>query len=256
MYPGALLSDVSDLNHIGVESRGSRGFTEGSLVHTGRAGANNDTCELMLSDSVLYHILSCLRAHILIFSGDNNTRLVSKRFGNSLYVYRSCDISSAMADKYTYSLHCLVSPFLFRVLSHRADDSLLGHFVIKTRGNVVGSQVILTLFADHGESESFNELSGLNVTGTTVHTREAGQAFVYRLGVHQRFDISCFYHIYELMGVILHFIVGGAGGRAFSATHTFEGIHTTHAEDLLLAAFCFVMHFIPPLRQALWRVTL
>ena len=51
--PGALLADVGDLHHIGVEARGRGRLAEGRLVHTGRAGADDHARELMLLDGVL-----------------------------------------------------------------------------------------------------------------------------------------------------------------------------------------------------------
>ena len=60
MYPGALLAYVGNFHHIGVKPRGSRGFAECSLMHTGRAGANHNACKLILGNSFLYNLLTCL----------------------------------------------------------------------------------------------------------------------------------------------------------------------------------------------------
>ncbi len=73
MYPGALLANVGDFHHIGVKPRRSRGFAEGSLVHTGRAGADHHAGKLIFVNGFLYNVLTCLRAHILIIGGENNT---------------------------------------------------------------------------------------------------------------------------------------------------------------------------------------
>ena len=106
MYPGALLTDVGDLYHVGVQTGGLSGLAEGGLVHTGGAGADNDTGELMLTDRFGDQILTCLRAHILIFGGYNHAGLIAKRFGNGLHIHCAGDVGTAMAHEYSNSLHC------------------------------------------------------------------------------------------------------------------------------------------------------
>ena len=100
-----MLTDVCDLNHIGVDACALSCLSEGSLVHTGRAGANYDTGQLLLfyCDGDLF--LTCLGAHILIIFSMYYAGLGSDHFNNFLNVYRCGDVTSAMTDKYTNSLH-------------------------------------------------------------------------------------------------------------------------------------------------------
>ena len=103
--PRAMLTDVCDLNHIGVDSRTLCSLSEGSLVHTGRARANNDTGQLLLSycDGDLF--LTCLGAHVLIIFSMHNAGLGGDHLDNLFNVYRCGDVTTAVTDKYTNSLH-------------------------------------------------------------------------------------------------------------------------------------------------------
>ena len=73
MYPGALLPDVGNFHHIGVEPGGRRRFAECGLVHPGRAGADHDAGQFVFLNGLLDHFLSGLRAHILIMGGKDHT---------------------------------------------------------------------------------------------------------------------------------------------------------------------------------------
>ena len=105
MYPGALLTDVGDLNHVGVQTGGLSGLAEGGFVHTGGAGADHDTGKLMLTDRIADQILTCLRAHILIFGGYNHAGLIPERIGNGFHIHCAGDVGTAMAHEYSNSLH-------------------------------------------------------------------------------------------------------------------------------------------------------
>ena len=61
----------------------------------------------MLIDKLFKPPLPGGRTHKLIILGIDNTGLVLHIFGNFLNVYRCRYISSAMADKYTYSRHTI-----------------------------------------------------------------------------------------------------------------------------------------------------
>ena len=103
--PRNVLTDVCDLNHIGVDACALSCLSEGSLVHTGRAGANYDTGQLLLfyCDGDLF--LTCLGAHVLIILSMYYAGLGSDHFDNFLNVYRCGDVTTAVTDKYTNSLH-------------------------------------------------------------------------------------------------------------------------------------------------------
>ena len=76
MYPRALLAHVCYLHHIGVDPGCGSRLSECSFVHTGRAGADNNTRQSVFMNGILYHILTCLRTHVLIVFGNYNARLI------------------------------------------------------------------------------------------------------------------------------------------------------------------------------------
>ena len=88
-------------------------------MHTGGAGAYDDAGELVLGNGVLYHVLSCLRTHILIVGGENNARLVSESLCHRLYVNRSGNICAAVADKNSDSLHGYFSFLILNIYASR-----------------------------------------------------------------------------------------------------------------------------------------
>ena len=116
MYPGALLADVGDFHHVGVYSGRSGGLSEGGLVHTGGAGADNDACQTVFLNGILDKVLTCLRAHILVVGGKNNAGLFTEGFGNLFNVDGGGDVTTAPADEYAYSLHCACPPYLLYFL--------------------------------------------------------------------------------------------------------------------------------------------
>ena len=70
--PGALLSDVGDLDHIGVETCFFTGLAERLLVHSGGARTDDYAGQTVFMDLVLNHLLPGLGTHILIICGENN----------------------------------------------------------------------------------------------------------------------------------------------------------------------------------------
>ena len=81
--------------------------------------------------------------------------------------------------------------------------------------------MIFALPSDAGEPYGFYELRGFDLTRATLDAGKAGKAPVYRGVSHQLVDLAALDHIYELMGMIVHLVVCGAGRGAFAATHTF-----------------------------------
>ena len=107
MNPGTLLTNIGNLQHIGIQScRGYR-LAECRFVHTRGTGTYDNSGQLVLRDRVLDQILSCLRTHVLIICGENNTRFIFQRFCNRFYIHRSGNIGAAMTDEYSNSLHGL-----------------------------------------------------------------------------------------------------------------------------------------------------
>ena len=100
-----MLADIGDFHHIGIESRGFCGLAEGSLVHSGRAGPDDDARQVMFLDCIFNELLTVLGAHVLIVCRKDDARLGLNDFGHSFHVYRCRDITAAPTNKNTYSLH-------------------------------------------------------------------------------------------------------------------------------------------------------
>ena len=79
-------------------------------MHTRRTGTDYKSCQLFLFDRFVDLLLSSLGTHICIVLRMDNTRLMRRHLHNFLYVYRTCDIRSAVADKYSNPLHLLSPP--------------------------------------------------------------------------------------------------------------------------------------------------
>ena len=107
--PGTVLTDICDLHHIWIQAGLFRCFTESCLMHTRRTGTDNHSCEIFFTDGFLDPGLSCFRTHILIIFCMDNSWLFCNDLHNLFHVYRSGNITSAMTDKYTDSLHFLTS---------------------------------------------------------------------------------------------------------------------------------------------------
>ena len=121
MYPRTLFADIGYLNHIRVKTCRGGGFSERRLVHTRRAGANDDTRQFMLGYRFLYHVLSRLGTHVLIVGGENDTRFVFQRRRNGFNVNRPGYIRAAMANENSDSLH---GSFLLSIWNTCAERSL------------------------------------------------------------------------------------------------------------------------------------
>ena len=117
MYPGALLADIRDFNHVGVDAGRRRSLAEGGLVHTGRARTHHDACQVMLLYSIDDHVLTGLRAHILIIGGKDHTGLVLQGIGNRLHVHSAGNVTAAPTYKNANSLHLSFPPYLLYFLN-------------------------------------------------------------------------------------------------------------------------------------------
>ena len=107
--PGAVLTDVCNLDHVRVEAGSFRRFAESRLVHTRGAGTNHKTGQVFFADGFDDLRLADLGAHVLIIFRVHDTRFMTDHFYDFLYIYRSCDVAAAMAHKYTNSLHAITS---------------------------------------------------------------------------------------------------------------------------------------------------
>ena len=104
-----MFTDVGDFYHVWVQSGSFRCFSEGSLMHTWGTGTNDHSCQLFFFDCFCDQCLSCFGTHILIIFCMDNSWLFCNDLHNLFHVYRSGNITSAMTDKYTDSLHFLTS---------------------------------------------------------------------------------------------------------------------------------------------------
>jgi hypothetical protein len=102
--------------------------------------------------------------------------------------------------------------------------------------------MILTFLPDNRKTYSLHDLGRLYSSWASFDTGEAGKTFVKRIGLHKRFDISGFNHIYELVGMKFHLIIGGAGARTFAAAHTFAHVNAADAKDFF--SFIHVFSFL------------
>jgi hypothetical protein len=224
MNPGALLADVCDFNHVGVEACCSSGLAERCFVHTRRAGTYNDAGESVIFDRVLNEVLTCFGAHIRIFGGENDAGFFTECFSDSLNVYGAGNIRAAMAHKYTNLLH-FVSPPLFLILAECAHEELTGGIVFDHTGDVFRFEMIFALTANSHSENRFHDLRRADVTGTTFRANGTAKTFVNGRRIYELFDFALLYHIYKLMRMIFHLIVRRTSTGAFAASHTFENIH-------------------------------
>ena len=108
-----MLTDICDFHHVRIQSGFLCGLPECCLVHTRGTGTYHDSCQIFLFDGCDDFLLPCLRTHILVILGMNHSRLQERHLGNLLYIYRSGDIASAVADKYSYPLHSVLTSCIF-----------------------------------------------------------------------------------------------------------------------------------------------
>ena len=242
--PGNVLTQVGDLHHVGVDAFQGSSLAEGSLVHTGRAGAHHDAGQLMLTDSGAHQLLTGLGAHVLIFGGKHHALLVGEGLSHGLDVNGTCNVGAAVTNKYANSLHFVLSSLL-AVFAKRSDEELLGYIFVQNCGDAVGLEVVLTLLTDHGEANCLNQLGRLYAAGATVYASEAGKALVDRGGSGKLLDLALFYHINKLVGVVLHLVKGGAGRGAFAAAHALAYVHAGGAQ-YLFGLIIAMTHFAPP----------
>ena len=110
-----MLADVCDLYHVGVEPRSFRSLGEGRLVHSRRAGADNNTVKEVILYCVYDEGLTALGTHILIILCEYDSGFVLHRFGDRVNVNGRGDVGAAPAYEYSYSVHIpiLLNPCIF-----------------------------------------------------------------------------------------------------------------------------------------------
>jgi hypothetical protein len=98
-----MFAQVGNLAHIRVQSRLGTSAAEGSLVHTWRARADDDTVEMMFSDSILYQALSRLGTHIFIIGSELHSFELARLLSDTLTVDSGADVLATMTYKNSYS---------------------------------------------------------------------------------------------------------------------------------------------------------
>ena len=227
--PGALLADVRDLDHEGIQTGLLAGFAEGCLVHPGGAGADNDAGQGVFADLALNQLLTRLGAHILIVGGENNARLMGQGLGDGLYIHGRGNITAAPAYENADSLHCTSS--LSSVFPECAGDRLLREILVQLFRDGFRPQVVHSLTADDRQPDGLDQIRRLHAARAAFHAGKAAQAGVDAAGAHQLVYAAGLDHGDELVGVVIHLVIGRAACGAFAAAHTLAGIDTGNAPD-------------------------
>ena len=97
-HPGAMLSNISMLKEITVQTSAFNNLAEGALVHQWGAGSHHYPIESLLLYILPDKLLPWVRAHILIGVGNSNKRQLPGKLSNCFYIYCWRDIGSAVTD--------------------------------------------------------------------------------------------------------------------------------------------------------------
>ena len=157
---------------------------------------------------------------------------------NFFNINGSRNICTAVADKYSYSLHFSLTflwmgCFLLSIFTECTHQQLLRSLIVQKCRNFIRGEIILTFLADDRKTDCLDQFGRFYVSWTALYACEAGEAFPDGLGVHQCFHIAVLYIGYKLMRTDVHLIVSRAGCRAFTASHTFSGIHAGDGTDFI-----------------------
>jgi hypothetical protein len=226
-----MLTDVGNLHQIRVQTALFRTLTEGGLVHSGRAGTDNQTVQILFSNGGSDSLLTGLTAHIGIIFRMDNTLFLQSHLHDFLHIHRCGNVTAAMTDKYTNSTH-----FLPPILSEGTDQQLLGCFIIDQRCDLIGTKSFIGTLTDHQLPGSINELAGLHIPGATLHACKAAKALIKGRGFSQCLNIATLDIRHKLMRLDVHFIERGAGRTALAALHALQRINTADFFDSLNCA--------------------
>jgi hypothetical protein len=103
MYPGALLPQISDLQHKGIYTCSLEDLPECMFVFFGGASGNDDPIELVLLNFRSKQVLPGLCAHQTECSGQNNIGQIGCIRSDRFNINDRLDIGSALAYKNTDS---------------------------------------------------------------------------------------------------------------------------------------------------------
>ena len=178
--PGALLADVGDLDHIGVETCFFAGLAERLLVHSGGARTDDYAGQPVFVDLLLDHLLAGLGTHVLIIGGENNARLFCKRLRDSFHVDGRGNVAAAPAYEDADPLHCV--PSLLFIFAERRGNGLLRQLPVENFRDALGLQMVHALLAFDCIAHGLDELRGFDISGTALDAGKAAQAGVDAFG--------------------------------------------------------------------------
>jgi len=98
MDPGTLFSDIGHLKEIGIEASRAAGIPIGGLMHSWGARRYYDPVNTQIFNIGLNPVLTGVRTHILIVSGNGHMGKGSSKGCDLLNIDRGCNVDSAMAD--------------------------------------------------------------------------------------------------------------------------------------------------------------
>ena len=107
---------------------------------------------------------------------------------------------------------------LLRVLTKGADECLLRHILVKNSGDRICFKMIFTLRSCCQKADSLDHLCRLHSSGTSLGAGEAGEALVEAVRLKKRADVTVSHHIYKLMGMKIHLIIGRTSAGAIRKT--------------------------------------
>ena len=117
MNPTALLADVADLAHVGVDTGRFGRIAEGGFVKRRRAARNNHPVEIFFLYRVDDPVLARIGTHVYIIFRVSHTRVIRQFFGHFFYIDRSGNVDAAVANKNSGSFHFLPCLSSFKISS-------------------------------------------------------------------------------------------------------------------------------------------
>ncbi len=96
--PGALLANVRHLKQELVKARIGAGATERRFMHQRRARGNDYSGQSQLLYVLLYHLLSRIRAHVLVVARHGYALAATSKLNDLRDVHRLGDVCSAVTD--------------------------------------------------------------------------------------------------------------------------------------------------------------
>ena len=108
----------------------------------------------------------------------NNTRLFADDVNNFFDINRSRNICTAVADKYSYSLHFSLTflwmgCFLLSIFTECTHQKLLRSLIIQKSRNFIRRKIILSSLTDHGKTNCLDQFGRFYVLGQrSTHAKQ------------------------------------------------------------------------------------